>query len=156
MVVPVDLLIPGYLKWDGQKYIIDPNPIGTPGVPGQIGPPGVPGVAGANGAPGPQGPTGFAGVTGATGPIGLTGPLGASNPTRLNLVSGVKQAVGTTLIVIGGTSIDMNDYPATYQTLNRNIYFILYNLHNIINNKIIKYPKNPNIKKIIEFNFDNH
>ena len=36
------------------------------------------------------------------------------------------------------------------------IYFILYNLHNIINNKIIKYPKNPNIKKIIEFNFDNH
>jgi len=54
----VDLLIPGYLKYDGQKYIIDPNPIGPAGPPGQnglIGPPGE------TGQTGPQGPAGVSG-----------------------------------------------------------------------------------------------
>lgn len=50
-----NVLVPGYLKWDGQKYITDPLPIGPRGVPGPIGP------AGANGTNGTSGTHGAAG-----------------------------------------------------------------------------------------------
>ena len=69
-----------------------------------------------------QGPIGPPGVPGAA---GIQGPVGASNPVRVPLVAGVKQVAGVILINIGGCSVDMADYPATYQGLNRSVFFVV-------------------------------
>ena len=60
------ILIPGYLRWDGFKYVLDPTVeiVGPPGAPGPTTP----------GPPGPQGAQGPAGPIGATGPQGPAGP----------------------------------------------------------------------------------
>jgi hypothetical protein len=57
--------------------------------------------------------------------VGPPGPVGASNPVRVPLVAGRQQFFGTTLITVGGSSVDMNDYPATYATLSRSIFFVI-------------------------------
>lgn len=51
------ILQPGYLRWDGFKYVIDTGAeiVGPPGPPGINGVPGAAGAAGADGAPGPAG-----------------------------------------------------------------------------------------------------
>jgi hypothetical protein len=58
------ILRPGFVFWDGKKYILDPNPIGSPGPPGAQGLPGSPGTPGTPGTPGATGPTGPAGAGG--------------------------------------------------------------------------------------------
>ena len=50
-----NILIPGYLRWDGTKYVLDPNVVGE------------------------QGPSGSPGAAGSTGPAGSVGPPGPSN-----------------------------------------------------------------------------
>src|SRR5579885_1484681 len=54
------ILTPGFVKWDGFKYVLDPTLQGPQG------------PAGTNGAAGPAGPTG------PQGPVGPAGPAGAS------------------------------------------------------------------------------
>jgi hypothetical protein len=69
-----NILTPGYLRWDGTKYVLDPEVDGV----GPTGPIGAPGI---QGDPGETGPTGPAGPTGPTGPAGPTGPTGATGDT---------------------------------------------------------------------------
>lgn len=56
------ILIPGFLKWDGLKFVLDPD-VGIEGPPGPAGP------AGATGLAGPIGPTGSGGGGGGGGLI---------------------------------------------------------------------------------------
>jgi len=71
------ILRPGYVKWDGLKYVIDPD---IESVQGPIGPSGVTGVAGVTGTTGTTGPIGVgaAGQQGPRGPIGPTGIGGSA------------------------------------------------------------------------------
>lgn len=70
------ILLPGYLKWDGVKYIIDPTPAG------------------------PIGPTGPSGATGAAGATGATGAAGASAPDGYVYTAIATDAIGTTIVVL--------------------------------------------------------
>jgi hypothetical protein len=70
-----NILIPGYLKWDGQKYIIDPLPVGPQGAPGAVGP---------AGPTGPQGPAGSGGGGTLAGDV-----TGASNDNEIQSIKGV-------------------------------------------------------------------
>lgn len=74
------ILKPGYVRWDGTKYVTDPDvEIVGPGG-GATGPAGPAGATGPTGPTGAIGPTGPIGLTGPTGPIGLTGPTGPTGP----------------------------------------------------------------------------
>ncbi len=110
-----NFLKPGFVYFDGNKYITNPSnaslvvppgppgppgPSGTPGwpqgPPGPFGPPGPPGsqgIQGAQGAQGSQGAQGAQGPPGPQGPIGPQGPPGpsgtAGNVGSYNYVSGV-------------------------------------------------------------------
>lgn len=77
-----NFLKPGYLRWDGTKYILDPSVeiVGPPG------PQGVPGVQGALGPTGSAGVTGPAGATGQIGPTGPSGGGGGGNPALQGVV----------------------------------------------------------------------
>ena len=77
------ILIPGYVRWDGEKYILDPEVAitGPAGPPGEAGAPGPTGDTGPAGDTGPTGPAGSSGPTGPTGPTGNTGPTGPTGPT---------------------------------------------------------------------------
>lgn len=103
-------LIPGYVRWDGTKYVTDPDiqivgpqgspgPTGLQGVQGSIGktgpagPRGEKGATGAKGATGSQGPQGHIGLQGATGATGTKGAQG-SQGTQGNV--GVQGAIGIT------------------------------------------------------------
>lgn len=66
-------LKPGYVRWDGTKYVTDPD-IEI------VGPQGPPGPTGLRGNTGSTGPTGAIGQKGATGAIGKTGPIGPQGP----------------------------------------------------------------------------
>lgn len=85
-------LKPGYVRWDGSKYVTDPEIeiLGPQGSPGPRGLQGARGPQGSNtgftgprghqgllGPTGPRGPAGFSGSAGTQGSIGLTGPVGA-------------------------------------------------------------------------------
>ncbi len=63
------LLKPGYVRWDGTKFITDPD-IEI------LGPQGPPGPTGLRGPTGPTGPKGVTGQAGSRGPQGFTGPQG--------------------------------------------------------------------------------
>jgi Collagen triple helix repeat (20 copies). len=64
------ILRPGYLRWDGQKFVLDPDVYLQQGPIGPVGP------AGAAGAAGPAGAPGAAGAAGAAGPAGAQGAAG--------------------------------------------------------------------------------
>jgi len=75
------ILKAGYLRWDGLKYVTDPE-VSIEGPPGPIGPMGPPGEDGKIGA---TGSTGSIGPTGATGEVGATGPTGATGSSLLDI-----------------------------------------------------------------------
>lgn len=83
------ILQPGYLRWDGFKYVLDPTVeiIGPPGPPG----PSIPGPQGQAGAP------------------GETGPAGPDIPAVPGDVSGTLP----TLTVVSVTGEGTNDYGGT-------------------------------------------
>lgn len=60
------ILKPGYVRWDGFKYVLDPaiEIVGPAGPPGTMGPPGPPGANGATGPAGPAGANGTQGIDG--------------------------------------------------------------------------------------------
>ncbi len=112
----MSILVPGYVRWDGTKYVTDPTvqivgPVGPPGstgATGPTGPQGPTGIAGLQGSPGVTGPAGAPqgspGVTGATGPqgspgvtgaTGPTGPAGATGPTGPRGATGVTGPLGS-------------------------------------------------------------
>lgn len=64
-----NILLPGYVRWDGVKYVFDSDIE----IVGPSGPPGAPGLAGS------VGPTGSTGPTGPTGPAGSGTIVGAQN-----------------------------------------------------------------------------
>ncbi|CAB4196543.1 Collagen triple helix repeat [uncultured Caudovirales phage] len=66
------ILTPGYVRWDGTKFVTDPDII-IVGPAGDPGSPGIPGLPGSTGATGDTGPTGATGDTGATGATGASG-----------------------------------------------------------------------------------
>jgi hypothetical protein len=90
--MPNNFLIPGYVFFDGTKYVTThevpvagpPGPQGPPGPaggpPGHTGPQGPPGFPGATGPQGPQGIQGIQGNTGPQGPAGPQGPVGPQGP----------------------------------------------------------------------------
>lgn len=101
------ILIPGYVRWDGEKYILDPEvaitgPAGPPGAIGATGPTGPAGV-GPTGPAGVTGPTGATGI-GATGPIGPTGSIG---PTGATGNAGPTGATGATGSISGGNEFQL-------------------------------------------------
>jgi hypothetical protein len=130
------ILRPGYVKWDGLKYVIDPD---IESVKGHTGPQGSAGVTGPTGARGdtgpigvgnigdagprgPQGPPGiggsaFVGPAGATGPIGPAstdpGPIGATGPVGL---IGNVGAVGS--VVTGPRGPQGHEIDAAYVYIN--------------------------------------
>jgi hypothetical protein len=55
----------------------------------------------------------------------LQEPTLSKGPFRISLVSGIQKVAGVTYITIGGGSFDVSDFPATYNTLNRSIYFAI-------------------------------
>jgi hypothetical protein len=91
----MSFLKPGYVKFDGKKYITEDvvvfGAIGLQGPTGPIGPIGPTGDTG-SGLTGVTGPTGDAGSTGDTGP---TGPTGDSGPTGPTGPTGATGATGT-------------------------------------------------------------
>ena len=69
----------GWLSWQNNGGLSNPDPInlmGPQGTPGQTGNPGPQGVPGPTGPPGPQGEKGETGATGPQGPQGIQGPIG--------------------------------------------------------------------------------
>jgi hypothetical protein len=92
------ILRPGYVRWDGEKYVLDPDVaiIGPPGPTGASGASGPSGPAGASGPSGPTGPTGPTGSIGPTGPTGPSGPTGSSGPTGPTGPSGPTGPTGNT------------------------------------------------------------
>jgi hypothetical protein len=131
---------PGYLKWDGTKYILDPTlqgpigpdgpagPQGSPGPTGVQGPVGttmgVPGATGPIGPTGPTGPAGVAGVagidghTGATGPQGspgVTGPPGATGPAG---PTGPDNSLANFVVFTSGVATLLPNYVNIYASTN--------------------------------------
>ena len=91
------ILQPGYLRWDGFKYVLDPT-VEIVGPPGPAGP----------SIPGPQG---IPGTEGDTGPTGPTGPAGFT-------AGGDLSGTSTDQIVIGIQSVDISaTAPSTGQVL---------------------------------------
>ena len=72
------ILTPGYMYWDGSKYVLHE---GTTGAPGPTGP---------TGASGPTGPTGASGATGATGATGGLGITTYDTIVEAELASGTE------------------------------------------------------------------
>ena len=69
----------GWLSWQNNGGLSNPDPInlmGPQGAPGQTGNPGPQGKPGPTGPPGPQGEKGETGATGPQGPQGVQGPIG--------------------------------------------------------------------------------
>ena len=69
----------GWLSWQNNGGLSNPDPInlmGPQGAPGQTGNPGPQGEPGPTGPPGPQGEKGETGATGPQGPQGIQGPIG--------------------------------------------------------------------------------
>ena len=103
------ILPPGYYRYNGITFVLDPSsvitgPAGTPGEGGGTGPTGPTGATGPQGATGPRGATGPTGATGITGPTGATGNTGNlgnpgasgfSGPTGARGPTGATGAVGS-------------------------------------------------------------
>lgn len=91
------ILRPGYVRWDGTKYVLDPEVaiVGPAGPAGPTGAPG-PGGTGDTGPAGPKGDTGDPGPTGDTGPSGDTGPTGDTGATGDTGPAGATGAPGAT------------------------------------------------------------
>ena len=73
----------GWLSWQNNGGLSNPDPInlmGPQGAPGQTGNPGPQGEPGPTGPPGPQGEKGETGATGPQGPQGIQGPIGPQGP----------------------------------------------------------------------------
>lgn len=73
----------GWLSWQNNGGLSNPDPInlmGPQGAPGQTGNPGPQGEPGPTGPPGPQGEKGETGATGPQGPQGVQGPIGPQGP----------------------------------------------------------------------------
>jgi len=123
------ILRPGYVQWDGLKYIIDPDIESVQGHTGPQGPIGVTGITGARGdtgpigvgnignrgPDGPRGPKGiggeaFIGPMGATGPAGTasadTGPTGVTGPVGFMGNVGAVGSVGPTVRGPQGYEVD--------------------------------------------------
>lgn len=69
----------GWLSWQNNGGLSNPEPVnlmGPQGAPGQTGNPGPQGEPGPTGPPGPQGEKGETGATGPQGPQGVQGPIG--------------------------------------------------------------------------------
>lgn len=69
----------GWLSWQNNGGLSNPEPVnlmGPQGAPGQTGNPGPQGEPGPTGPPGPQGEKGETGATGPQGPQGIQGPIG--------------------------------------------------------------------------------
>lgn len=69
----------GWLSWQNNGGLSNPEPVnlmGPQGAPGQTGNPGPQGEPGPAGPPGPQGEKGETGATGPQGPQGVQGPIG--------------------------------------------------------------------------------
>lgn len=108
-----NILTPGYLRWDGSKYVLDSDIE----IIGPLGPDGPPGPAGGVGPAGPAGPAGAVATVTATLPISSTGgtnpvisiaaattiaagSMSAADKTKLDSISG-----GTVLSVAGTAPI---------------------------------------------------
>jgi hypothetical protein len=109
-----NLLKPGYVRWDGTKYVTDPEieiigpqgppgPTGLQGSTGKTGPQGVIGYTGPQGLQGSKGPQGSnSGFTGATGPRGLQGSqglqgaIGLQGPQGPTGAQGIQGVIGNT------------------------------------------------------------
>jgi len=126
----------------------DTGPAGIQGIRGPQGPKGdqgvqgVQGIQGLQGIPGPTGPVGPAGPQGIQGPKGdqgLQGPPGIQGlpgailPVRVPIVSSMTPV---THGVVGGTSIDMADYPTIISGLTRTLFFVIDIKSNNIGEKI--------------------
>ena len=73
----------GWLSWQNNGGLSNPEPVnlmGPQGAPGQTGNPGPQGEPGPTGPPGPQGEKGETGATGPQGPQGVQGPIGPQGP----------------------------------------------------------------------------
>lgn len=94
------ILVPGYLRWDGFKYVLDPTVeiIGPPGPPG-------PSTPGPPGPPGPQGPAGTPGTDGlpayTTTTANFTQPIVGGEIT-IDVQSTAWMASGETVFIEGG------------------------------------------------------
>lgn len=93
------ILQPGYVRWDGFKYVLDPSVE-------IVGPAGAQGAPGAAGSPGPQGATGSPGSQGAAGNAALVyQPGGTPNPSEPN--------VYTSWTTLMGNRLNTPDVPMT-------------------------------------------
>lgn len=88
------ILVPGYLRWDGTKYVLDndveivgpPGPAGPEGPDGPAGPPGPFGVASGDILGTYPGPIAVVGLTGISGVVNFGGSI--SNPTIAQTFTG--------------------------------------------------------------------
>lgn len=106
-----DILTPGYVRWDGTKFVTDPDiiivgPAGDPGLPGIPGTPGDTGPTGATGATGPTGATGDTGATGASGSV-ITTVRDGYNYGPFTNISIFPKIINTTssIFVVAGTFV---------------------------------------------------
>ena len=95
------LLKPGYVRWDGTKFITDPDIeiVGPQGPPGPTGLRGKTGSTGPTGPSGQSGPRGLQGFTGPQGPqgsnSGFTGPQGPQGLRGLQGLQGLQGLKGS-------------------------------------------------------------